>query len=109
MLCHRHGILLCRGADLHHRPRDLIKIRSHRGASRGRSAHGLWNTIAPDNVSFVNPAFDVTPAELVTAIVTERGIARAPYGPSLSALCRCGLILDTAEHLPYLRGPSTEE
>ena len=30
-----------------------------------------------------NPAFDVTPAELVTAIVTERGIHRAPYGASL--------------------------
>ena len=31
-----------------------------------------------------NPAFDVTPAELVTAIVTERGIHRAPYGASLA-------------------------
>lgn len=32
-----------------------------------------------------NPAFDVTPAELVTAIVTERGIHRAPYSHSLAA------------------------
>jgi methylthioribose-1-phosphate isomerase len=31
-----------------------------------------------------NPAFDVTPAELVTAIVTERGIHRAPYEASLA-------------------------
>ena len=30
-----------------------------------------------------NPAFDVTPAELVTAIVTERGVHRAPFGSSL--------------------------
>jgi len=30
-----------------------------------------------------NPAFDVTPADLITAIVTEEGIHRAPYGSSL--------------------------
>jgi methylthioribose-1-phosphate isomerase len=33
-----------------------------------------------------NPAFDVTPAELVTAIVTERGVHRAPYAESLAGL-----------------------
>jgi methylthioribose-1-phosphate isomerase len=33
-----------------------------------------------------NPAFDVTPARLVTAIVCERGVARAPYAASLRAL-----------------------
>ena len=33
-----------------------------------------------------NPAFDVTPAELVSAIVTEEGVHRAPYGESLAAL-----------------------
>jgi methylthioribose-1-phosphate isomerase len=32
------------------------------------------------------PAFDVTPADLVTAIVTERGVLRAPYGPAIGAL-----------------------
>jgi len=35
-----------------------------------------------------NPAFDVTPAKYVTAIVTERGIARAPYEQSLAKLVR---------------------
>jgi len=33
-----------------------------------------------------NPAFDVTPANYVTAIITERGIARAPYEESLRRL-----------------------
>ena len=33
-----------------------------------------------------NPAFDVTPAELVTAIVTDRGVLRPPYGPALRGL-----------------------
>ncbi len=32
-----------------------------------------------------NPAFDVTPAELITAIVTEEGVRRAPYAASLAA------------------------
>jgi methylthioribose-1-phosphate isomerase len=41
--------------------------------------------IAPD-VHAAHPAFDVTPAPYITAIFTERGIARAPYGESLSAL-----------------------
>jgi methylthioribose-1-phosphate isomerase len=42
--------------------------------------------IAPAGVRARYPAFDVTPAELVTAIVTERGVARAPYPASLAAL-----------------------
>jgi len=40
----------------------------------------------PEGVSVENPAFDVTPAKYVTAIVTERGIARAPYGETLARL-----------------------
>ena len=48
-----------------------------------------WVRIAPPNVEVYNPAFDVTPAEYVTAIITERGVARAPYGTSLAEAC-CG-------------------
>ncbi len=40
--------------------------------------------MVPDGVGVENPAFDVTPAKYVTAIVTERGIARAPYEESLA-------------------------
>ena len=35
--------------------------------------------IAPKGVKVYNPAFDVTPAKLITGIVTERGIIRPPY------------------------------
>lgn len=42
-------------------------------------------SVAPDGVAVRNPAFDVTPAELIGAIVTEKGIARAPYRDSLAA------------------------
>ena len=41
--------------------------------------------IAPEGVSARNPAFDVTPARLVTAIVTERGVHRPPYEVSLGS------------------------
>lgn len=42
--------------------------------------------VAEDEVKCYNPAFDVTDAELITAIITERGIARYPYSESLRAL-----------------------
>src|ERR1700677_2765941 len=45
--------------------------------------HIAGKQMTPDGVSIENPAFDVTPAKYVTAIVTERGIARAPYEESL--------------------------
>ena len=44
--------------------------------------------ITPEGVRVENPAFDVTPAKYVTAIVTERGIARAPYEESLRELVK---------------------
>jgi len=42
--------------------------------------------MVPDGVAVENPAFDVTPAQYVAAIVTEKGIARAPYEESLRGL-----------------------
>jgi methylthioribose-1-phosphate isomerase len=42
--------------------------------------------IVPKGVRTFNPAFDITPAELVTAIITERGVAYPPYTKSLRAL-----------------------
>ena len=44
--------------------------------------------IAPPDVEVSNPAFDVTPHELIAAIITERGIARPPYVSSLSEMMR---------------------
>lgn len=42
--------------------------------------------LGPDGVEVHNPAFDVTPAELITAIITDKGVARAPYVESLREL-----------------------
>jgi methylthioribose-1-phosphate isomerase len=48
--------------------------------------HIAGKQMVPNGVSIENPAFDVTPAKYVTAIITERGIARAPYEQSLRGL-----------------------
>ncbi|HPU96633.1 MAG TPA: S-methyl-5-thioribose-1-phosphate isomerase [Candidatus Hydrogenedentes bacterium] len=44
--------------------------------------------IAPDGVHAFNPAFDVTPAELITAIITERGIIQSPDRARIAAMFR---------------------
>jgi methylthioribose-1-phosphate isomerase len=44
--------------------------------------------LTPDGVAVHNPAFDVTPNELIAAIITDRGVARAPYTESLQKLSR---------------------
>jgi methylthioribose-1-phosphate isomerase len=48
--------------------------------------HFAGKQVTPDGVLIENPAFDVTPSKYVTAIVTEKGIARAPYLESLQRL-----------------------
>jgi methylthioribose-1-phosphate isomerase len=48
--------------------------------------HIAGKQMAPDGVEVENPAFDVTPAKYIAAIITERGIARAPYSESLQKL-----------------------
>jgi methylthioribose-1-phosphate isomerase len=48
--------------------------------------HLAGRRIAPAGVGVENPAFDVTPARYVAAIITERGIARPPYDESLKQL-----------------------
>ncbi len=50
--------------------------------------HFAGQAVVPEGVAVRHPAFDVTPAALVAAIVTERGIARAPYADGLRALFR---------------------
>src|SRR5215467_6214335 len=48
--------------------------------------HIAGRQMVPDGVSIENPAFDVTPAKYVNAIITERGVARAPYEQSIRDL-----------------------
>jgi methylthioribose-1-phosphate isomerase len=55
-----------------------------RGAEELRGFGGVRT--APESVAVRNPAFDVTPARYISAIITEHGIARAPFEPALRAL-----------------------
>ncbi|HEV2731177.1 MAG TPA: S-methyl-5-thioribose-1-phosphate isomerase, partial [Terriglobales bacterium] len=55
--------------------------------------HIAGKQMVPDGAEVENPAFDVTPAKYVTAIVTEKGIARAPYGESLRKLSEGAVVL----------------
>ncbi len=50
--------------------------------------HVFGTQVAPTGTEVQNPAFDVTPARYVSAIITEKGVARAPYEASLSQLIK---------------------
>jgi len=54
--------------------------------------HLFDRQLVPTGVKAEHPAFDVTPSELVTGIITERGVARRPYGRSLARLRRTPLV-----------------
>ncbi|MCC7500125.1 MAG: S-methyl-5-thioribose-1-phosphate isomerase [Bryobacterales bacterium] len=62
---------------------DAIPI-EQRSASEVTEVYGV--RLAPEGIAVQNPAFDVTPNRYVTGIITERGVARAPYTESLKAL-----------------------
>jgi len=47
---------------------------------------GLGRQIAPEGVDVYNPAFDVTPNELITGIITEKGIVKPPFKENLKKL-----------------------
>jgi len=63
------------GADIPIEERAAAEV-THLGGAR----------VAAEGVEVFNPAFDVTPADYIAAIVTERGVARAPYQRSLPPL-----------------------
>ena len=88
VLAHKHGIpfyvaapistldlTLETGQDIPIEERDSREI-THIGQQQ----------LAPDGVEVHNPAFDVTPNELITAIITDKGVARQPYVDSLRAI-----------------------
>jgi methylthioribose-1-phosphate isomerase len=50
--------------------------------------HSNGKQMTPDGVGIENPAFDVTPSKYITAIITERGILRAPFEASIAAMAK---------------------
>ena len=63
------------GRDIPIEERPAVEVTHHGGKQ-----------LTPNDVGIENPAFDVTPAKYVTAIITERGVLRAPYSESLQEL-----------------------
>ena len=57
--------------------------------------HIAEKQMVPDGIRVENPAFDVTPSKYVTAIITERGVARAPYEESLRKLAEKQMAFST--------------
>lgn len=88
VLAHRHGIpfyVAC--------PRSTVDLSTPSGAQIPIEERDAGEVVgframrwAPKDVAVRNPAFDVTPADLITALITERGIVRAPFGAGLRAL-----------------------
>ncbi len=62
---------------------DLIPIEQR---SAYEVTHSNGKQMTPHGVSIENPAFDVTPAKYITAIITERGILRAPFAESIRTI-----------------------
>ncbi|HWS16829.1 MAG TPA: hypothetical protein VN223_02385, partial [Candidatus Elarobacter sp.] len=55
--------------------------------------HHAGKQVAPDGVLVENPAFDVTPSKYIASIITERGIASAPYSDTLKELAQTTPVL----------------
>jgi len=94
VLAKEHGIPFyvaapCSTVDLNTPTGDQIPIEQR---SPQEVTHHGGKQMAPDGVLVENPAFDVTPSKYVTAIITERGIARPPYAESLKELSEAAVI-----------------
>jgi len=57
-------------------PEEVVTLGGHR--------------IGPEGVNALNPAFDITPAKYLTAIITEKGVIRYPYGKNIRSLAGKG-------------------
>jgi methylthioribose-1-phosphate isomerase len=63
------------GKDINIEERDLEEI-----------THINGQQIAPDGIKVYNPAFDITPAENINAIITEKGVVRKPFKENIELL-----------------------
>ena len=88
ILAKEHGIPFYVAApwstiDIHTAHGDLIPIEQRNPIE---VTHSNGRQMTPTGVRIENPAFDVTPAKYITAIITERGVLRAPFTESIHAL-----------------------
>jgi methylthioribose-1-phosphate isomerase len=88
ILAKEHGIPFYVAApwstiDMNTATGDLIPIEERPAIE---VTHHGGKQLTPNGVGIRNPAFDVTPAKYIAAIITERGLLRAPFGESLRAM-----------------------
>ena len=88
ILAHHHNVPFYVAAplstiDVHIKSGEHIPIEERHPNEVRKIANSY---IAPKKVKVYNPAFDVTPAKYITAIITERGILRKPYAKSISTV-----------------------
>jgi methylthioribose-1-phosphate isomerase len=90
ILAREHGIPFYVAA-----PFNTIDLETSTGAGipiEERSAREVTHVngvqVTPDGVGIANPAFDVTPAKYISAIITERGVLRAPFTESIAAMAK---------------------
>ena len=87
LIANQHGIPFYVAAplstfDLQSNPGDVVIEQRN-----GSEVTGIGDTkTAPDGINVINPAFDMTPPELISGIITEKGIAKAPFGESIKKL-----------------------
>ena len=87
-LAARHGVPLYIAAPLSTFDQSCpdgrsIPIEMRDGREVGGFSEARWSA---EGIDAYNPAFDVTPADLIAAIVTERGVIRPPFGPGIAGL-----------------------
>ncbi|MBI5481550.1 MAG: S-methyl-5-thioribose-1-phosphate isomerase [Deltaproteobacteria bacterium] len=87
VLCHAHGVPFYCAAPL-----STVDLGTPDGTgipieerAPAEVTHVREIQLCPAGISVRNPAFDVTPARLVAAIITEEGVVRPPFGPALAA------------------------
>src|SRR3972149_935075 len=87
LIAKQHGIPFYVAAplstfDLQSNPEDVVIEQRN-----GSEVTGIGDKkTAPDGINVINPAFDMTPPELIAGIITEKGIAKAPFGESIKKL-----------------------
>jgi methylthioribose-1-phosphate isomerase len=85
VLAHAHGVPFYIAAPVStidpHCPNGAAIPIEERSAAEVVELNGV--RVAPEGIQVRHPAFDVTPARLITAIITDRGVLRAPYGEAI--------------------------
>ena len=79
-----HGVpFYVAGPALDARPGDAAPAPTSRSSSATAARCARWPASTSPTAVW-NPAFDVTPAELITGLITDAGVLRAPYGPAIA-------------------------